>query len=68
MNELYNTFSTLTARKNYLKIYERIMATKSARSDPATAATRAATRTPRAAGLARAKAAADAEVLQSIGD
>jgi glycosyltransferase involved in cell wall biosynthesis len=65
--EFLDRFSAARMARDYLKIYERITAMKLPRSDSATAAPRTLTR-PRAPGLVRAKAAADAEILQSIGD
>jgi hypothetical protein len=66
--EFLDRFSAPRMARDYLKIYERIMAMNSTGADPLKAASRAALRPPRGAGLVRAKAAGDAEVLQSIGD
>jgi glycosyltransferase involved in cell wall biosynthesis len=66
--EFLDRFSAARMARDYLKIYERIMAMKPTRPDSAKAPRRAPTRRPRAVGLVRTKAAADADVLQSIGD
>jgi len=62
--EFLERFSAPRMARDYLKIYERIMAMESTRPD----ALAAVPRPPRAAGRVRAKPAADAEILQSIGD
>jgi glycosyltransferase involved in cell wall biosynthesis len=66
--EFLDRFSAPRMARDYLKIYERITAMKSTRAEQGIAPSRPGGRPPRAAGLARAKVAADAEVLQSIGD
>jgi glycosyltransferase involved in cell wall biosynthesis len=65
--EFIERFSALRMARDYLKIYERIMAMKPMLGD-SKAAPHALTRLPRAASLVRSKPPSDAEVFQPIGE